>query len=139
MRLLRRNTTLFDYYAYNGKTEALDNGRHTGRYEVTYKSPVTYRGTVDLPSGYVSRELFGIDTDYTHVLVMDRPDADITESGRILWDGKQFEIKAVRKSLNALSVAMKILPERGNWIRPQPEPVPEPAPEPETVEAGDGE
>lgn len=113
MKLLRRNTSEFQYLAYAGKQEMLDNGRHTGRFEIAYSDPVPYRGTVDLPSGNVSRELFGLDLDYTHVVVMDDPDADIHEAGRILWKGKLFEIMAVRPSLNALSIAMKILPDRG--------------------------
>ena len=38
---------------------------------------------------------------------MDKPDADIKEAGLIEWQGVLYEITAVRKSLNVLSVAMR--------------------------------
>jgi hypothetical protein len=71
---------------------------------------VPYRGTIDLPNGHISKELFGIDTDYTHVVILDRRDADIKEQGRIDWEGNTYQIQAVRKSLNFMSLAIKKLP-----------------------------
>lgn len=123
MRLLKRNTTEFEHLAYKGKQEVLDNGRHTGRLNPQYADPVGYRGMIDLPSGYVARELFGINLDYTHILVMDDRNAPFKEADLIMWGGDQYEILAVRRSINFLSVAMKILPEH-KWQRPEPEPEP---------------
>ena len=107
MRLLRRNTTEFTYTAYSGKTEVMNNGKHTGKFTLTYADPVTYRGNISVPSGNDYQQLFGIETSYTHVLLMDDPETDIRESGLIQWKGKVYEIKAVRPSLNVLAVALK--------------------------------
>ena len=107
MRLLRRNTTVFDYRPYTGEEERITNGRHTGINDPKYGDPVSYRGTISVPSGYVTDNLFGLNTQYTHVLVMDDPDADIQEYGLIEWKGRTYEIRAVRQSQNVLSAALK--------------------------------
>lgn len=107
MRLLRRNTTPFQYRAYLGKQEVLRNGHHTGNYEPTYAAAVTYRGNISAPSGFATDNLFGVNTQYTHVLLLDKPDADISEDGLIDWNGAVYEVKAVRPSLNVLAVALK--------------------------------
>ena len=122
MRLLKRNLTEFEHLAYKGKEEVLSNGRHTGRWTVNYADPAVYRGTIGLPSGYVAKEMFGLNLDYTHVLLMDDRGAVIKVEDRIAYDGDQYEILAVRKSLNFLTIAMKILPPEMNWTRPEPEP-----------------
>lgn len=108
MRLLRRNTTEFEYLPYNGVTSDLDkNGDHTGEFYPAYGDPVPYRGNISMPSGSISRDFFGTDIRYTHVLVMDNPYTDISEHGVIRWKGDLYEIRAVRPSLNALSVALR--------------------------------
>lgn len=107
MKLLKRNETDFTYTAYAGKEEVLSNGRHTGKFEVSYAEPIPYRGNISVPSGQALQQLFGIETSYTHVLLMDNPDADIREDGLIQWKGYVYEIKAVRPSINVLAVALK--------------------------------
>ena len=107
MKLLKRNLTRFDHCAYLGKQEALDEGRHTGRYEVAYGEPVRMYGNISMPSGYVQNQWFGIETDYSHILLLDNPDTGIHEADRILWKGEEYEVKAVKPSLNVLSVALK--------------------------------
>lgn len=109
MKLLRRNTTVFGYRAYTGEAELLNGTMHTGIFAPTYAVAVQYRGNISVPSGYATDNLFGVNTQYTHVLVMDKPDADIQEDGLIDWQGATYEIKAVRPSLNVLSVALKKL------------------------------
>ena len=109
MKLLRRNLRDFTYKPYLGKQEVLDNGRHTGRYEVQYGDPVSYRGNFDMAHGDVQRQLFGINLDYTHTLLLDDPNADIREYGRITYKGAEYEIKGVRPTLNVLSLALKKL------------------------------
>lgn len=111
MKLLRRNLTEFAYMAYKGKEEILDYGKHTGRYEVRYGDPEIRRGMIDTPSGYAQSQFFGINPDYTHVLILDDPNADIKEAGRVVCKGVTYEIRAVRPSLNFLSVALKKLTE----------------------------
>ena len=108
MKLLRRNTTQFTYQANTGnETEAIRNGKHTGEYVPVYANPVTYRGNISAPYGNASDNLFGINTQYTHVLVMDDPTVNIKEDGLITWNGATYEVKAVRPTINVLAVALK--------------------------------
>lgn len=107
MKLQRRNTVLFQYKPVTGQEERLLNGMHTGNYDPVYGDPVMYRGNISVPSGFATDNLFGVNTQYTHVLVMDKPDADIAESGLIEWNGDKYDVEAVRKSINVLSVALK--------------------------------
>lgn len=107
MRLLRRNTTTFQYRALTGEEEVLKDGMHTGNMKPTYGEPVTYRGNISAPSGFATDNLFGVNTQYTHVLLLDKPDADISEDGMIDWRGAVYEVKAVRPSINVLAVALK--------------------------------
>jgi len=107
MKLLRRNTTLFEYRAYTGQEEALKDGMHTGNWKAAYAEPVRYRGNISAPSGYVTDNLFGQNTQYTHVLVMDRPDPGIREDGLIDWQGEVYEVRAVRPSLNSTTIALR--------------------------------
>lgn len=108
MRLLRRNTTEFEYEPNLGTETDLDeSGRHTGIYEPEYGEPVPMRGNISMPSGQSFREFYGLDLRYTHVLVMDDPETEIEETGRIRWKGDLYDILAVRPSLNAMSVALR--------------------------------
>lgn len=107
MRLLRRNTTLFEYRANLGEQEIVVNDLHTGNMEVIYGDPVQYRGNISPPSGFATDNLFGVNTPYTHVLLMDNPDAPIAEDGLVVWKGAEYEVKAVRPSINVLAVALK--------------------------------
>lgn len=118
MKLLKRNLTSFDYRACLGQQEVIveeERGnervqRHTGRYAVKYADPVAMEGSIATARGFVANEWYGIDTRYTHVLVMDNPNADIKEDGLIDWRGDTYEVRAVRPSLNVLSVALRKLP-----------------------------
>ena len=107
MKMLVRNLRRFTYFPYTGKTEILNNGKHTGKFEVSYGSPVEYHGNISVPSGNANQQLFGIETKYTHVLLMDDPAADIHEDGLIEFDGSNYEIKAIRPSLNVLAIALR--------------------------------
>lgn len=108
MRLLRRNTTEFEYLPYLGVEEILDDdGDHTGEYQGQYGDPVPYRGNISTPSGWVNQTFYGEDIQYTHTLVMDDPKADINERGLISWKGELYDILSVKPSINALSVALK--------------------------------
>ena len=108
MKLLRRNTKEFEYLPNDGSETDLDSqGRHTGNFRPVYGDPVIMRGNISTPIGQTSLEFFGKDIRYTHVLVMDDPEAPIEETGRIRWKGDEYDIKAVRPSLNAMSVALQ--------------------------------
>lgn len=108
MHNLRRNETVFEYLPPDGETSDLNgNGEHTGEFYPVHSTPVEYRGNISTPSGMISQNFFGTDTRYTHVLVMDDPDADISELGEIRWKGRLYEIRAVRPSINTLSIALR--------------------------------
>ena len=109
MRLLRRNTTEFEYFPPAGPASDVNElGEHTGDYsEAEFGEPVTYRGNISMPSGSATFTFVGIDRPYTHVLVMDKPDADIREGGRIRWKGVLYDVVAVRPSINAVSCALR--------------------------------
>ena len=106
MRLLHRDTTEFTYSAFAGKTEILKDGKHTGKFELTYADPVSYTGNISIPYGQAQQQLFGIDTRYTHVLLMDDPEVPMREDGIIECNGVKYDIKAIRRSHNVLSVAL---------------------------------
>lgn len=107
MRLLERNLTEFTYTPYLGKTEKLVDGKHTGKFELSYGDEVSCVGNISVPSGQYTQQLFGIETRYTHVLLLDDPEADIHEDGLIQWKGNTYEVRAVRPSLNVLAVALQ--------------------------------
>ena len=106
MKCLKRNMREFTYTPCLGKTEIMSGDKHTGKFTVAYGDPVSYQGTFSVPGGQANRELFGIDTKYTHVLLMDNPDADIREDGLIQYKGSVYDIKAIRDSLNVLAIAL---------------------------------
>lgn len=109
MKLLKRNGSEFAYAAYEGKTEILKDGKHTGKFQVSYSDPKRYTGNISVPYGQAQQQLFGIETKYTHVLLMDNPEADIREGVRVQWKGNVYEVTAVRPSQNVLAVALKKL------------------------------
>ena len=106
-RLLKRNLTEFVYKAYAGKTEILNGEKHTGKFTVSYSDPVSYEGNISTAAGLTTQEWFGLDRQYTHVLLMADPETDIHEDGIIEWKGGVYEIRAVRPSLNVLAVALR--------------------------------
>lgn len=108
MRLLRRNTTEFEYLPNRGTGDDLDeNGLHTGDYSFAYGTPVSMRGNISTPSGQASAQFYGLETLYTHTLVMDKPDTGIEEGGVIRWKGALYDVLAVRPSINATSIALR--------------------------------
>ena len=108
MKCLRRNKTDFEYLPPDGLTSDLnEDGEHTGEFYPVSGDPVEYRGNISMPSGNAKQDLFGTDIRYTHVLIMDVPDLDISEMGMIRWKGELYDIQAVRPSLNTLNVALR--------------------------------
>lgn len=108
MRLLIRNRTEFEYYAYTGVDSDVDEktGMHTGIWKPVYDDPMTYKGNISAPSGSAIQAFDGLDIRYTHVLVMDNPNVDIKETGYIVWKENTYDVTAVRPSLNSVSIAL---------------------------------
>lgn len=107
MRLLKRNTTAFEYRAYLRSEDVLVNGLHTGNVRPVYDDPVQYSGNISAPSGFATDNLFGINTQYTHVLLMSDMNADIKEEGLVIWKEDEYDVQAVRPTMNVLAVALR--------------------------------
>ena len=108
MKCLRRNKRPFEYLPYTGvDTDLDDDGFHTGEFHRQYGKPVKYMGNINTPSGNVSHTFYGDDIRYTHTLVMDDPNVKINEYGLIRFKGDLYEVKAVRPSLNSVSIALQ--------------------------------
>ena len=108
MKMLKRNLTEFEYLAYLGETDVdPETGMHTGEPTAQYGEPEWYEGNISVPSLMTNPTYFGTDIRYTHVLLMDDPEAEIKEYGLIRWEGDMYEIRAVRPSYNVLSIALR--------------------------------
>ena len=124
MRLLRRNTTKFEYLPPTGnETDLNTDGEHTGDFRPEHGAPVTYRGNISVPNGQTRQQFYGEESHYTHTLLMDRPEVPISENGIIRWKGNEYDILGVHPSLNVLSVSLR----RRAPDETEPEPVQEPA------------
>lgn len=111
MKLLKRNLTDFEYLAPTGNENDVDpeTGLHTGEPVLEYADPVPYEGNISTANLLANQTFYGEDIRYTHVLLMDDPEAEIHEEGMIRYDGDLYEIRAVRKSLNVLNIALRKL------------------------------
>ena len=80
MRLLRRNTTVFDYMAYTGETEQMNGGLHTGNFVPTYVilSQLTVADREQIRSRFTGKEIgkilfaiegFGIDHVFQIIII----------------------------------------------------------------------
>lgn len=108
MKLLKRNMTEFEYLPYMGlESDLNEEDEHTGEFYPVYADPVPYRGNISSPSGYTNQTFHGIDIRYTNVLVMDDPNVDIHETGLIRWKNDLYDIRAIRPSINGISIALK--------------------------------
>ena len=110
MRLLKRNCPKpVLLYRWTGEeTDLNGGGLHTGEFYPEYDEPIELpRANVSSPSGHASQGMFGKDTRYTHVMLLDDVNAPITEHDKVEWNGITFSVTAVRPSLNVLSVALQ--------------------------------
>ena len=107
MKLQKRNCVEFEYLPYNGLTSDIDeNGFHTGVPVPQYGNPVVYTGNISAPSGSVVQAYDGLEIRYSHILLMDNPDVNIREEGKIRFKNRSYTIKAVRPSMNVFSAAL---------------------------------
>ena len=138
MRLLRRNTTEFEYLPFTGvETDVNADGEHTGEFYPEYGEAVTYKGNISIPSGQTEHQFYGEDIRYTHTLLMDDPDVPIDEHGIVRWKGNLYDVKSVKRSLNSFSAALQRQTESVEDPEPETEPVdPE---EPETPDTPGGD
>ena len=85
MRCLDINKTSFFYANLLSTEDQTDeDGLYTGETKHNYTEPTKKEGNISPAAGVATSEIFGIDTNYTHVLVMDDPECDLDELS-ILW------------------------------------------------------
>lgn len=124
MKLLRRNKTEFEYLPFTGvETDVNEDGEHTGEFHPEYGTAVTYKGNISIPSGQTEHQFYGEDIRYTHTLLMDKPDVAIDEQGVIRWKDNLYDVKAVRRSLNSFSTALRQQTKSVEDPEPEPDPV----------------
>lgn len=108
MKCLKRNMTAFEYLPHTGlDTDTNEDGEHTGEFHPAYGDAVAYEGNISSPSGQTNQQFYGKDIRYTHTLVMDDPNVNISELGLVRWKGELYDIVAVRPSLNFVSIALR--------------------------------
>ena len=119
MRCMLRNKSRFYYASYIGETEILDDyGNRTGEYIISHSAPVEYYGNISPAKGEKQTQQFGESVSYDKVIVLDDRNAPIDEHS-VLWvdtlpslneDGTttphDYEVKAVARSLNGMSIAI---------------------------------
>lgn len=135
MKCLKRNKSMFLYMPrLSDETDLNDEGEHTGDFKAEYGASVLYYGNISAPSGHANQLFYGMDLRYTHILVMDNIYTSIQENGRIWWNWEYYEVIAVRRTLNAVSIALrKMTPEEAEEEPDEPDEPDEPE-EPEEPE-----
>lgn len=109
MILLKRNLKEMEYIPYEGESD-IDptTGRHTGEPVPSYGEPIPFKGNISAPSQYVNPTFYGEDIRYTHTLIMEPKEGlSVDEYGLIRHNEDTYEIRAVRPSLNYLSLALR--------------------------------
>lgn len=90
MRSLMRNRRAIAYKNYlRTEYEEDASGRKTGHRVVVYDEVATVYGTVSAPTGSTSLQMFGTDENYSKVIVLDKPDIQITENS-VFWIDKPY-------------------------------------------------
>ena len=113
MKDLSRNKKTFYYALYTGNAEVIDEfGNRTGQYVATYTEPIAYRANISPARGASDLEQFGINTNYTKVIVTSDMECPFTETTR-LWIGiptsKSYNYVVTQRaeSINSISFAIR--------------------------------
>ena len=113
MRCLNKNKRTIHYRNYLGKQQIVDdNGYRTGEYTLSYSDLIEAKMNVSPSRGMASEEMFGIQTNYTKVLVTDDVNCSMDEHS-ILWIDKPtsgpHDYVVVKRAESLNSVAYAIL------------------------------
>lgn len=113
MKALARNKQAIHYALYLGKTEILDDdGYFTGEYVNSYAEPVELKINVSPARGTSDIEMFGIEMQYSKVMVTSDMSCPINEYSK-LWIGVpitspyNYVVERVARGLNSISYAIK--------------------------------
>lgn len=112
MRTVHRNKRPVAYAFYDGVTEILENGEHTGEYTVHYTSPVKALMNVSGGRGYADVALFGLNSSYSRTAVTEDLNTDFnTET--VFWidadsatEPHDYRVVAVARTINQVVIAL---------------------------------
>lgn len=115
MNGLERNKQEFRYAVPTGEKEPIvdKQGNLTGEYTGRYSEPVTWKGNISAGSGNVEAAPFGSEITYDRIIVLAGDIPPIDENCKVWFDGQQYIVKAVAKSLNGVSIAIRKVDVRG--------------------------
>ena len=122
MHTLARNRQKLYYALYEGEEKKLDaDGRYTGEKLLTYSGAFEARLNISPALGYADIENFGLNTDYSHILVTDDMECEIDEK-TIIWYGKEpteyFNYVVLRKAVTLNHVIYALQQVNGDISRP---------------------
>lgn len=120
MMCLAENKQVFWYALYVGETDTVDtDGNYTGGKTKTYSEPVKAEMNISAARGGADIEQFGINDNYSRVIVTDELDCPINTDS-ILWVGVpttapyNYRVTRVAKSLNSITYAIQEVNAGGN-------------------------
>lgn len=122
MRCMERNKVLFHYCLFDKVEPLLDaQGHRTTEKRIIYKEAEPYRANISSAMGDAQEEMFGKDTPYDKVIVIEDPACPMDENtvlfvdkapeydedGQPLYD---YQVEKVARSLNSVSYAISKRP-----------------------------
>lgn len=122
MRCMERNKVPFHYCLYDKAEPLLDEqGHRTGEKRIFYKEAVLFQANISSAMGDAQEEMFGKDTPYDKVIVIEDPkfpmdentvlfvdkEPEYDEQGQPLYD---YRVEKVARSLNSVSYAISKRP-----------------------------
>ena len=115
MKGLERNKQKFLYAAPTGKKEPIldADGNMTGEYDSVYSESVEWKGNISPGTGDVEAAPFGSEVSYDRVIVLAGVIPPIDEFYKVWFDGDQYIVKKVARSLNSVSIAIRKVDVRG--------------------------
>ena len=111
MMSLTRNKETIYFALYEGMGEQTVDGLYTGVPIPQYGSPYSIKASVSAARGTADVDLFGVNTSYSRVVIVDDMTCPIDEHTR-LWIGRgtdqphNYEVVQVARSLNHISYAV---------------------------------
>lgn len=115
MKALARNKQTVYYALYKEKAKVYDSdGLFTGDHKPTYDTPVKTKMNISPARGLADVEMFGVNTNYTRVMVTDDMSCPIAETS-VIWIGAEpnqtnsnfnYRVVRVARSLNSITYAI---------------------------------
>jgi len=112
LRTTHRDKRTVAYAFYEGVTEILNNGEHTGEYEVHYSEPVYDRMNVSGGRGAADVAMFGFDSAYARSIVTDDLETPF-DAETVFWieadpktEPHDYRVVGVSRTINQVVIAL---------------------------------